>query len=306
MKAYLVRRTIERGQALVLVLLSLSVILTLVLFILARSITDVAVSSRQEESVRAFSAAEAGIERALIVGVGSGLTAIGDASYTSKVADVATGTTGFVYPIKLSPGDSSKLWFVSHDTATGDPVCNATNPCLTGKTLLVCWGRQGTPNNASTTPAIEVSVYYETIPGDISTIAISRVTLDPNSTRTTSNFFGLASSAGCTINGENFQFSKLVDMSTDFLIPASVYNTQNGLQFAKINMFYNTDQDQPVAFDVSASVASGGKPLVSQGSLIESSGVSGQSNRKLQVFQGWAETPFVFESAVYSSVGIVK
>ncbi len=45
-----------------LVLLSMSVVLTLVLFILSRSITDIAVTTSQEEAVRAFSAAEAGVD----------------------------------------------------------------------------------------------------------------------------------------------------------------------------------------------------------------------------------------------------
>lgn len=294
------------GQALVLVLLSLAVILTLVLFILARSITDVAVSSRQEESVRAFSAAEAGIEKALIVGAGSGLTAIGDAKYTSNVTDVATGATSFVYPISLASGDTSTLWFVSHDPTTGDVVCNATNPCLQGRSLKVCWGKPGTPSNAATTPAIEVSVYYELTPGDPSTVGIARVALDPDASRATTNLFEAVPAGGCTVNGQDFQFTKTINMQTDLAIPGGAYLAENGLQFAKINMFYNTDQSQPIAFDVSASVAAGGTALPSQGTLIESSGTAGQSNRKLSVFQGWAEVPMVFESALYSSSGIVK
>lgn len=294
------------GQALVLVLLSLAVILTLVLFILARSITDVAVSSRQEESVRAFSAAEAGVEKALIVGAGSGLTAIGDANYTSNVTDVATGTTSFLYPISVNPGDSSTLWFVSHDPTTGNTLCGPSNPCLTGKTLLVCWGKPGTANNAATTPAVEVTIYYESTPGDSSTTSIARIALDPNVSRATTNLFEAAASAGCSVGGQSYQFSRTLDMLTDFNIPATVYRVANGLQFAKVNMFYNTDQGQPIAFDVTASVAAGGTTLPSQGIQIQSSGTAGQSNRKLEVFQGWPEVPMVFDSAVYSPSGIVK
>src|SRR6185369_13919907 len=100
----------ESGQALVLVLLSLAVVLTLVLFILSRSITDVAVSSRQEESVRAFSAAEAGIEKSLVIGTGS-TSVIGDANYSSSVLSYAEGTQDLVYPINLSSGDTSTTWF---------------------------------------------------------------------------------------------------------------------------------------------------------------------------------------------------
>jgi Tfp pilus assembly protein PilX len=83
-------RKSQKGQALVLVLLSLSVVLTLVLFILSRSITDVAVSSKEEESARAFSAAEAGIERSLVVGSGNS-SDIGDAHYVASVTSFALG-----------------------------------------------------------------------------------------------------------------------------------------------------------------------------------------------------------------------
>ena len=58
----------ESGQALLIVVLSLAVVLTVVLSILARSVTDIKLSTGSEESLRAFSAAEAGIERALIAG----------------------------------------------------------------------------------------------------------------------------------------------------------------------------------------------------------------------------------------------
>ena len=51
---------IESGQALLLVLLGMAVVLTIVLSILSRSVTDIAVTSREEEALRAFSAAEAG------------------------------------------------------------------------------------------------------------------------------------------------------------------------------------------------------------------------------------------------------
>ena len=103
----------------VLALLSLSVVLTLVLFILSRSITDISVSSNQGDSIRAFSAAEAGVEQALVVGSSSSPNnPIGDAGakYTATVTNFAEGLTEFVYPFLLSSGDSGTVWFLGHDT----------------------------------------------------------------------------------------------------------------------------------------------------------------------------------------------
>ena len=89
----------NEGQALILVLLGLAVVLTVVLFILSRSITDVAVSSSQSQSVSAFSAAEAGVEQALVIGTG-GNSSVGSASYTSQVTNVGQNNTSFIYLIK--------------------------------------------------------------------------------------------------------------------------------------------------------------------------------------------------------------
>ena len=97
------------GQALVLVLLALAVVLTIVLFILSRSIVDISTSSSGSSAVSAFSAAEAGVEQALVIGVG-GSAVVGSASYTSQVTNVAQGTTGFVYPVDLNSGESMTLW----------------------------------------------------------------------------------------------------------------------------------------------------------------------------------------------------
>jgi Tfp pilus assembly protein PilX len=289
----------EKGQALVLVLLSLAVVLTLVLFILSRSVTDIAVSSREEEAVRAFSAAEAGVENALVVGVGS-TSDIGNASFTANVSDFAVGLPSFVYPLSLSSGESGTVWFMGHNT-DADTLCDATHPCFTGSSVKVCWGKEGTSDSTGTTPAIEFTLFYETTPGSVATARIARGVYDPNSSRRSSNSFAADDGAGCTIEGENFEFSKNISFAS-LGVPAGSYNVDEGLQFAKVRMFYNTDANHKIAFDVSAT----GNTLPSQGLKVSSSGVAGESNRRLEVFQGWPEAPSIFESVVFSSNGVTK
>lgn len=290
---------LQRGQALVLVLLSLAVVLTLVLFILSRSVTDIAVSSREEEAVRAFSAAEAGVENALIVGTGSS-SDIGNASYTSQVSDFASGLSSFVYPINLSSGESGTVWFIGHDSDS-NTLCDVTHPCFHGDSIKVCWGKGGTAAGSATTPAIEFSLFYESTPGSAATAKIARGVYDPNAGRRSTNNFAAPDGAGCTVEGENFAFSK--NISFDGLgVPAGSYNVDEGLQFAKVKMFYNTDQNHKIAFDV----ASTGSTLPSQGLKINSSGAAGESNRRLEVFQGWPEAPSIFESVVFSGSGVTK
>ena len=59
------RKTVQAGQALLIVLLVTAVALTVGLAAVSRSVTEVEISREEEEAVRAFSAAEAGIEEVL-------------------------------------------------------------------------------------------------------------------------------------------------------------------------------------------------------------------------------------------------
>ena len=284
-----------------LVLLSLSVVLTIVLFVLSRSVTDISTSTEQADSVRAFSAAEAGIEKALITGAGSGgVVQIGDASYSVSVSDYSEGAPSFNYPAPLLSGETMTNWFVSHDD-TGKITCAAGFLCFRGNTLKVCWGNP----NPTEIPAIEVSVYYETTPGNPSTVRIARAAYDPNTTRATSNNFSAPDAGTCQIGGVTYAFQKTITMS-GLGIPAGSYNVANGLLFAKIRMLYNTNTGHVIGTDVNFA---GNSTLPSQGLDIVSTGTSGTSgnfsNRRVSVFRGWPEFPFS-GLAVFYPYGIVK
>lgn len=291
------------GQALLLVLLSMAVVLTIVLSILSRSVTDIAITSRSEEALRAFSAAEAGVEQALVAGGGSGT--IGQATFNAVVSGFASGTQQFVDPQGLYSGESMIVWFVSHN-ASGNLVCDPANglPCFTGNHIKVCWGKSETPVDDKA-PAVEMSVVYLDPLGDYANAKIARVTLDPTSSRRVINNFSDANVGICTINENSFKFQRSIDLSSssdlEIPIPASSYGVQNGLQFARIKLLYNTDTAYQVGIDVTGSGS-----LPSQGLKIDSSGQSGESNRKIEVFQSYGDVPLPFESAVFSIGDLVK
>ena len=273
----------ESGQALVLVLLSLAVVLTVVMFVLSRTVTDVNISTASDESVRAFSAAEAGVEKALVTGSGTSGTNIGNASYTASVTNYAEGATSFNFPEPIAEGDSGTVWFMAHNADGSLSSSSSINVAL----FQVCWGNPNYPSGSPNTPAIEVSIYYELTPGDLSTIQITRMVFDPNTART--NGFQTASGV-CSISGvNNYSFSKTITKS----IPSN-------LVMAKIRMFYNSDTAQPLGISV---LGSGSLP--SQGQLISSEGTAGSSNRKINVFQGWPEFPFG-SSAIFTPSGITQ
>lgn len=306
----------DSGQALLLVLLAMAVVLTVVLSVVARSITDLNVTSKEEESLRAFSAAEAGVEQALITGsdvtISSG-AALGNASVNAKVTGSTTTTRRFANPNALSSGESGTIWFVNHDV-NGNSICNAAGgfPCFTGSNINICWGSVGTSAASLTTPAIEVSIFYESTPGDKSTTKVARATFDPYSTRRTSgvngdspnSFSQPTGGSDCTTIGESkYAFSTNLAFGTPGLgIPAGSYGTPNGLQFARIRMFYNTD----VTHEFGVTVDNAQPVLPPQGIKIESTGTSGVSNRKVEVFQGYGEPPPIFDAAIFSGSGILK
>lgn len=268
----------EKGQALVLVLLSLAVVLTIVLFILSRSITDVSISSNESQSISAFSAAEAGVEQALVVGSApGGDVQVGDATYRASVTSVASGVRSFIYPVELNSGDTMTLWLNSQDSS----------PDYNGSTIRVCWGKQGTPSNSAVSPSIEVSLIY----GTPATARVMRLTADPYSGRSPVNSFD-SSVTGQVISGQTFPF-------------CANLNGIGGLankQFAIIRMFYNTNTSHPIGFDSTNNAWL----FPSQGIRVDSSGTAGQSSRKVQVFQGWPEVPNVFLFGLYSPTGITK
>lgn len=285
----------QSGQVLVLVLLSLSVVLTLVLFILSRTITDISTSTISENSARAFSAAEAGIEKALVIGAGSSGT-IGDANFSSQVSSFAEGLKSVNYPVDLLAGESARFWFVSHDS-NGGLTCGAGKPCFSGDRIKVCWGKPGTSADNSYTPAIEVSVFYNN-----SGVRIGRVAYDPNASRRSQNFFAAPDAGSCVIEGVNYAFGKTINFA-DLSIPSSVYAVDNGLILVQVRMLYNSDKNQSLGLDVNFP---GNDTLPSQGVLISSTGSAGEANRRVEVFQSFGTIPSIFDSVVYSEAGITK
>jgi type II secretory pathway pseudopilin PulG len=292
----------EKGQALLIVLLSLAVVLTVVLFVLSRSVTDIAVSSRFEEAVRAFSAAEAGVEQALIAAAPSGLVQIGNASYNVSVSEAAEGEKSFAYPLPLPVGDSIVIWFVAHD-ADGNLVCSAQKPCFTGDTVKLCWGNSGTEASSSITPALEASFVYAATPGSFSTLRVARVVLDPNAGRIASaNSFETPDPGTCSLDSNSYQFQKTISLSS-LGIPSGSYSVEDGLQFVRLRILYNSDVSHGVGIDVDFPNDSA---LASQGKNISSAGAAGGSNRHLNVFQSWGEIPSVFSFPAFSGGSLVK
>lgn len=273
------------GQALLLVLLAMSVVLTVALSIVSRSITDISNSSREEDSTRAFSAAESGVERALIVG-NTGTQNLGDATFNATIT-TGTASTSFVHPVAIASGDALTFWFLNHDAA-GATTCTG-NSCFVGTNLRVCWGNTG----VSDIPAAEVSILYTTVPGSYAQARDVKVAYDPVGTR--GNNFASPDAGTCTIGTKTFPYQKNID-----LVALGIPNppSQGTLLLARVKLLYNTTA-QEVGISSTASIPP-------QSNTINSLGVAGGSNRKLQVSQLFGEVPTIFGDLIYSGTGITK
>lgn len=266
----------QEGQVLLISLLVLSIATTVVLSLIGRSTTDVAISNQINESSRAFSAAEAGIEESLKSGVGTTTpqVLISGVTYSVSKADIGGSAGAYVFPKKISRGTTETLWLVNHNTNG----TLAETPTYTAPSIDVCWSQE-TP-----VPAIVLSIVYKTAGGEYRVVKGAN---DPDATRTPTNKFSMvtASTGGCGV-GTGTTYKQTV-MFGDFAINPAL----DTLLMLRL---------QPVYSDTILAVnASGSLPL--QGAKLESTGVSGAGvTRKVVVYQQFRSPPAIFDSVIYS------
>src|SRR3990172_822730 len=215
----------EAGQILLIVMVTSAILFTLVMSIASRSVTQVSVTTAEEDSLRAFSAAEAGIEEVLVSAYQMGDVVsntvggeIEEDVYTAEyeaVVDTFGETRQYNYPYEVYSGDVVPIWFVGHDT-NGNLTCEGVS-CFTGSYIDLCWGKDGTAVNNSA-PAVFVSVLYIPNPrlptSRTNPVQIARAGYDSYSTRATQNHFTTLANnernSSCDIAGYAYQFDRRI------------------------------------------------------------------------------------------------
>lgn len=312
-------RKLVEGQALLLVMLAMAAVMTVVLSVASRSITDVAISTTEEDALRAFSAAEAGIEKSLLTGSGGTGSPDSEDSSVSYTADISQESEGpsFKYPGVLKAGESATFWLVER-TLDGGFTC-AGGSCFRGSRINdICWGSYpASTYNSSDRPAVMLSVYYDwassatgslTQSGgaDFTNIKVARRGYDPDTTRNNSNHFFDTASGTCRIDDTNFAFhtgginflNSNSNARDQLSLPGpSCWNTPGCLVMIKVRMFYNS-ASRPE--QVAVQMGGGNSNLPAQGSKIESTGIAGESTRKVNVFQSFSEPLSIFDAAAFS------
>lgn len=275
----LMKKTRETGQALLVVVLIFAVALTMGLAIVSRSVTDIRISKEQEESARAFSAAEAGIEAAL---GGEEITSFGDFNL-----DVDTWTlagfeqTSFVYPDLIKKGETQTVWLVGHNEETSEPDPSVR---FNGNEITIFWGNEGTPINDDA-PALEATLYFQ----DGDKFKTKKYTADPKLDRASSNDFSVCDETeGYTLEDKNFQFRKTL---TD--LPPDMY-------FLRLKLIYNQDSHLlGVQTD---------EPLPTQGKCYEATASQAETGISSKVKQCnlHQAPPSIFDYVLYSEQDLRK
>lgn len=291
----------EAGQAALIVLMGMAIALTAVLSILASSTTDIKISTNESESLRAFSAAESGAEKALVTSAGSN-GPVGDASYVATVNPLFQGQKIIYYPENLVNGTSATLWFVAHDPVTGALTCPG-NTCFLGRFFNIYWGSSGYSANSATTPAIEATLYYLSNPLDATTIKVTRFLIDPNTGRRAGN--GYAAPNACSgatpyvLGPHSYAFQDCLDLFTLMGSTFTFPQQPTSAKFLIVKMLYNSDVTQPIAFQADSA-------LPTQGNTIDSTGTLSNSSRKVEVVRDFNQVPSLFDSAIYSPQGLTQ
>lgn len=263
------RKTSEKGQILLIVVITMIVALTVGLTIASRTVTELRLSRQNEESQRAFNAAEAGIDR--VLQQGGEITLEEELGNNAEFVVSATSYDGS--QIYLNNGEEvdqdvgADLWLSNYPDYSNRRTGNLT--IYWGDTTQTSCGEDNT-----TRPALEVAL----LQGEsVENLQIKKYLYDTCSSRTSGTLDG-ASTGSYTVPGiPGATFTNRTSSAIDF---------SNGI-IAKVIPLYNSTKVAVVA-----QTSGGGQlALPSQGSVIESTGTSGETVRKITYFQSYPQLP---------------
>lgn len=297
----------ERGQALLVVLLVSAVGLTIGLSLASRVTQETSLTTEIEESTRAFSAAEAGLEESAqhIGNINQTFSnTVGGGSYNVTITEAAGTDNPFKYPGKASSNQQLLVWLVGRE-ADGSPDYADK---YSSNILTVCWGESG-----GSEAAMAVSFYYKRPDSDGVTITIDgddqerfyfvgRTAYDPTGGE---NLINNASSPPAAASGDcdgDYAYKAGLDFSSNF---TSAYPYRDGTDtplFMRLRPIVADGGKTPVALAPDT-----GAVLKTQGEIHTSTGTAaGGQTTKLIQFISHPVPPEIFDIAVYSEGALTK
>lgn len=288
-----------KGQVILILLLVMTVGLAVGLSIIQRSLSDVSTASRIEQSSRAFSAAEAGIERAL-----KGNCTAGNCVSFENNAEAVIQDSGYV-PAVVTSGQQVALEYppISKETFAQfwlvDPnsPSNPTTSIYTGSPVNnvdFYWGVMPQDSNQSNWPAIEVTIiYYNGV-----TYLNRKYFCDPNSARITQNGFTCPNTIATPLN-----ISSTTGNNRSFAYSARIPIQPNTIVI-RSRLLYSPS-NHPLAMRAVGTCGSACS-IPPQARIILASGTAGDTQRNIQFFSLDKVLPPYLDFAIFSAGAITK
>lgn len=280
-----------RGQAVIILLLIMFVALAIGLAITQRSLNDLSTSTKGEQSTRAFSAAEAGLEKALqsqssipSISLGNQSSATVNVTPTLPLANQA-----LEYP-PIGKDTVAQFWLANPQ--------NLTEYYPRNTDLNIYFGNANSDLNSADTPALEVNLITLDSSNNYN---VTKYFFDPNSTRRNTNGFrDIPNCSGTfTINTSNSPDTATLDRN--FLCRVLIGNVPNQEPVMIRARILYTNTKQPISTS-----PLGNNSLPPQATIYTSVGSSGQTQQTVQVFQLPFVVPHYFDFAIFSAGDISK
>lgn len=245
----------QKGQVLLTVVLVMVIGLTVGLSLASRTITNLRTTQEEATSQQALSAAEAGIEQATKnnTSIANG-SFLNNATYNTSITQVSGENFLLNGGNLIAKDDGVDVWLSDYSTESAKLYLNPWSGSLSFYF--------GSSSNGCNEAALEIVVISGTKEIPVS----KKYAFDPCSARISSNSFSSVSSGG-TVSDKNFPFKTTI-------------NVASGLIARVVPLYKST----PIG-------VVGDSALPAQGSIVTSTGTSGNTSRKITVFQGYPTLP---------------
>lgn len=292
----------EKGQVVIIMLMVMLIALAVGLAVIGRSLNDISTSTKVEDSTRAFSAAEAGIERALKEDFSTPSSSLSINYFTNQanalvnIYTIPAATRALEYP-KIGKASFAEFWLA--DPSKDQNLDGVADAYYTQPSFDLYFGVPQTYTNAEDKPAIEVRVFYL---NGVNKIDSTTSYFDTNSTRWTTNGFspctpdpsGNANTI-VTNDGSSASFYCKVTVNS---YPVALPNFYPIL--ARVRLLYS-NINHPMALQ-----PTGGASLPHQVNIYRSVGTVGNIQRQLEVFRQKYVMPHFFDYTLFAASSINK
>ena len=272
------KRKLE-GQAVLIIILVVSVVLVIGLSLVSRSVTDIKISQQTQEAARALNVAQSGLEQTVKTGQSITSASLENIEYSTKVEGLGGGKE-FVFPESYKAGESVVVWLVDH-TQSGEI---SSTGGYAGSQIRFFWGNSGTRSDQTDTPALEAVLVYK----DSGGYKTKRFVYDPNSTRRAKTKFTAAQTSNCQTGGKNFAFCS----GNESLPSGTKY-------FVRIRLLFNGDVGQVIGVSGDANLPNQGNCYLSTATVTES-GVT----KSVRQCKYWGVLFPIFDNLLYSESAI--